>query len=132
AIGDVVQARLEQLQQPLAGDALGARRLVIRLAELALEQAVDVAHLLLLAQLLAVVGEARAGFLAVLPGRVAAPIHRALVGEAFLALEEELLPLAAAMTALVEISCHSLSPTLAGASARGSRCAARASHRRSR
>src|SRR6185436_18239177 len=106
AVGDVVEARFEQLQQALAGDALGARRVVVGVAELPLEQPVGVAHLLLLAQLLAVVGEARAALLAVLAGRVGAALHRALVGEALLALEVELLAFAAAMTALVEILGH--------------------------
>ena len=70
------------------------------------EQTVDVAHLLLLAQLLAVVGESRAALLAVLAGRVGAPLHRALVGKALLALEKELLPFSPAMPALVQVSSH--------------------------
>src|SRR5207237_6101058 len=106
AIGDVVQPRFEELQQPLAGDALGARRIVIGVTELPLEQAVGVTHLLLLAQLLAVIGHARAALLAVLARRVGAAFHRALVGEALLALEEELLAFAAAVPALVEVLCH--------------------------
>src|SRR5262249_49990595 len=102
--------------------ALGAGGLEVGLAELALEQAVDVADLLLLAQLLAVVGEPRARFLAVLAGGVAPPLDRALVGKAFLALEEELLPLAAAMTALVQISRHACSYTLLRFGARQPLC----------
>ena len=105
AIHHGVEARLEQLQQqPLAGHALGARRLGVGLAELALEQAVDVAHLLLLAQLLAVVGKPRAALLAVLAGRVGTALDRALVGEALLSLEEELLALPPAVPALVQVS----------------------------
>jgi hypothetical protein len=43
----------------------------------------------------------------VLPGRVAAPLDGALVSEAFLALEEELLPLAAALAAFrIKIAGH--------------------------
>ena len=75
-IGDGVETRFQQLQQALAGDALGAGGLLVGAAELALEQPVDVAHLLLLAQLLAVVGHARAALLAVLAGRVGAPLDR--------------------------------------------------------
>src|ERR1041384_5862595 len=97
--GALVEPRFEQLQQPLAGDALGARRLGVGLAELALEQAVDAPHLLLLPQLLAVVGEPRAAFLAVLARRIGAPLDGALVGEAFLRLEEELLAFAAGVAA---------------------------------
>ena len=66
-VDDVVQARLEQLQQVLAGRALALRRLGEVAAELPLEHAVDAAELLLLAQLLAVVGDAKTGLLSVLP-----------------------------------------------------------------
>src|SRR5207302_10445697 len=106
AIGDVVEPRFEELQQPLARDALGARGIMVRVAELPLEQAVGVAHLLLLAQLLAVVGKPRAAFLAVLARRVGAPLNRALVGEALFAFQEELFALPAAMPALVEVLRH--------------------------
>src|SRR6185295_6853636 len=90
---DVVQASLEHLQQHLAGDALGLARLRERVAELALEQAVDAAGLLLLAQLETVVRLLRAPALAVLAGRVATAFERALVGEAARALQEQLHPL---------------------------------------
>src|SRR6185503_15021480 len=106
------QARFEQLQQALAGHTLGARCLGVDLAELALQHAVDAPRLLLLAQLLAVVREARAALLAVLAGRVVAPLDGALVGEALLALEEELLAFPAALPAFcVEISRHAFSWT---------------------
>src|SRR5881392_279454 len=50
-------------------------------------------------------GKARAALLAVLAGGVGAPLHRALVGEAFFALEEKLLAFPAALAALrVEVS----------------------------
>jgi len=65
-----------------------------------------VAHLLLLAQLLAVIRHARTALLAVLSGRVRAALHRTLVGEALLALEEELLAFTAAVPALVEVLRH--------------------------
>src|SRR5207302_893546 len=90
----------------LARDALGARRVLVGVAELALEHAVGTAHLLLFAQLLAVVGKPRAALLPVLAGRVGAPLNRALVGKALLALEKELLAFAAAVSALVEVLRH--------------------------
>ena len=68
-------------------------------AELALEDAVDAADLLLLAQLLAVVGQALAALLAVLARRVGAALDRALVSKALLAFEEQFLALAAALAA---------------------------------
>src|SRR2546421_12419379 len=109
AISDVVQARLEKLQQPLAGHAFGARRVGVGVAELALEHPVGATHLLLLPQLLAVIGEARAALLSVLPRRVRSALHRTFVGKAFFALEVELLALPAAVTALVEILGHAFS-----------------------
>ena len=60
-------------------------------AELRLEHAVHALHLLLLAQLDGVLGELAAP-LAVLAGRIVAPLDGALVGVAALALEEELQP----------------------------------------
>src|SRR5688572_28800650 len=90
---DVVEPPLQHLQQELARDALGLARLGERVPELALEQAIDAARLLLLAQLLAVVRLLRAPALAVLAGGVAAALERALVGEAARALQEQLHPL---------------------------------------
>src|SRR5690348_6195855 len=58
AIDHIVQTALEQLQQILAGGAALAGRLLVVIAELALEHPVHAAQLLLLAQLRAVVGEA--------------------------------------------------------------------------
>src|SRR6266571_1548569 len=131
AIRNGVQARLQQLQKTLARHAFAARGLCIGLAELALEQSVYAAQLLLLAQLLAEIGHAAAAFLPVLSRRIAAALDRAFVGEAFLALEEELLPLAAALAALgIEISGHAYSSICAAFSAACSRCGARASHPR--
>src|SRR3954467_7435838 len=131
-VGDGIKPRLEQLQQTLAGHALGACRFLVGAAELPLEQAVDAAQLLLLAQLLAVVGQAHAALLAVLAGSVRAPLDGALVSETFLALEEELLALPAAQATFgVQNSGHAFSlSTPAGASAGGSRCAAPASRLR--
>src|SRR5262249_47040637 len=87
-------------------DALLLLRLVIGIAELALEEPVNAPHLLLLAQLDAVPGQPRI-LLAVLSRRVVAALDGALVGEAFLALQEELLAFPAALPAFrVEISGH--------------------------
>src|SRR5437879_5151653 len=81
------------------------------------------------AQLLAEIGQSAAAVLAVLSRRIAAALDRAFVGEAFLALEEELLPLAAALAAFgIEISGHAYSSICAAFSAACSRCGARASH----
>ena len=66
AVDDVVQTRLEQLQQVRAGRALVLRGHREIAAELPLEDAVGPTQLLLLAQLIAVVRLAHAGFHAVL------------------------------------------------------------------
>src|SRR5215831_1709400 len=89
-VDDVVQATLEELDEVLAGHALHARGLEVVAAELALGDAVDALHLLLLAQLLAVVGRLAAARLAMLARRIRAALVAALVGVAAVALEEEL------------------------------------------
>ena len=68
-------------------------------AELALEHAVVAAHLLLLAQLQQVLGLLDAAA-AVLTRRIGTALDGALLGEAALALEEQLHVLAAALLAL--------------------------------
>src|SRR5258705_13027231 len=84
-----------------------------------------------LAQLLAEIGHAAAAFLAVLPRRIAAAFDRAFVRETLFALEEELLPLAAALPALgIQISGHAYSSICAAFSAACNRCGARASRPR--
>src|SRR5215208_5949183 len=95
----VVEARLQQAQQVLAGYAGLAARLVVVVAELLLEHAVIAARLLLLAQLDAVLRLARAAA-AVVTRRVRPALDAALVGQATLALEEQLDALAAALLAL--------------------------------
>jgi hypothetical protein len=65
-VDDVVEPRLEQADQVRAGVALQARRLLEVAAELPLENAVHSLDLLLLAQLHAVIGHARARDAAVL------------------------------------------------------------------
>src|SRR5689334_1920241 len=69
AVDDVVQARLEELQQVFTRVALLGGRLLVVVAELTLEQAVDALDLLLFAQLGRMVGQlALAGGGAVLAG----------------------------------------------------------------
>src|SRR5215210_2986418 len=104
----VVEAALEDPQQVLARDAGRARSLGVVGAELLLEHPVVAAGLLLLAQLHPVLGLLLPAA-AVLAGRVGAALDAALVGEAALALEEQLLALAAALLALWRgISCHEI------------------------
>src|SRR6266850_2097454 len=90
AIQDVVEPALQHLEQHLAGHAMGLGGLREIVSELPLEQTVDLAGLLLLAQLLSVVRFLDPPALAVLPGRVAASLDRTLVGETACALEEQL------------------------------------------
>src|SRR6266536_3304281 len=105
-VDDVVEASLEHPQQLLAGHARALRRLLVVAAELLLEQAVVAARLLLLAQLqqvLALLDPAAP----VLARRIRAPLDRALLGQAALALEEELHALTPADAALrSEVSGH--------------------------
>src|SRR6266850_7685654 len=131
AVRDGIQTRLQQLQEALARHTLAARGLRVGLAKLALEQPVYAAQLLLLAQLLAKIGHAAAAFLTVLPRRIAAALDCAFVRETLFALEEELLPLAAALPALgIQISGHAYSSICAAFSAACNRCGARASRLR--
>src|SRR3954451_17739484 len=120
---DVVQAGLQQREQVLARDAGLARSLVVVGAELLLEHPVVAAGLLLLAQLDAVLGLllAAAGVLA---RRGGATFDAPIVGEAALALEEQLLPLATALLALrTGISSHARPLRPGAACGGGSRCA---------
>src|SRR5262249_57447374 len=88
AIDEGGEATLEELQQQLAGDALGAVGHREVAAELPLEHAVDPAELLLLTQLDRVLRELRT-CLTMLPGRIVAALDGAFVGVAPLALQEE-------------------------------------------
>src|SRR5512133_789430 len=88
-VDHVVEARLQQLEQRLAGDALPAGRLDVVVVELLLEHAVDAAGLLLLPELQVVLALLEPAA-AVLAGRVGALLHRALGALALGALEEEL------------------------------------------
>jgi hypothetical protein len=96
---DAVETRFEQTQQVLAGDARLTRGLLVIGAELLLEDLVEAARLLFLAQLQPVLGLPHPPA-AVLARRIGATLDAALVGEAALALEKQLLPLAAALLAL--------------------------------
>src|SRR4029453_5802863 len=80
------------------GDPGAARRLLVVRAELLLEQAVVAASLLLLAQLQQILALLDAAA-AVFARRIAPAFDRAFLGQAALALEEELHPLAAALLA---------------------------------
>src|SRR4029079_15690503 len=90
SVDHVVETALEELQQVLARDALHADRLVVVAAELALGEAVDALHLLLLAQLRTVVRELATARLAVLAGGVRATLVAALVRVAAVPLAEQL------------------------------------------
>src|SRR5919202_1014759 len=88
-VDHVVQPRLQQLEQGLAGDALPAGRLDVVVVELLLEHAVDAAGLLLLPELQVVLALLEPAA-AVLAGRVGPLLHRTLGALALGALEEEL------------------------------------------
>src|ERR1044072_6628777 len=109
---DVVEPGLEDREQVLARDPLHAGGLVVVDPKLLLEHAVVAASLLLLAQLDAVLRLLLAPA-AVVARRVRAALDAALVREAALALEEELLALAAALLAgCARVTCHRLDPPL--------------------
>src|SRR4051794_31048052 len=108
AVDDVVEPRLEDAQQLLAGLAGAAVRLVVVAAELLLEDAVDARALLLLAllqQVLTVLGATAA----VLTRRVGTDLDGALRRLALAALEEQLHLLAPAALAVgTGVTGHSL------------------------
>src|SRR2546425_2236772 len=97
-VHDVIQSRLQQLQQPNAGDPLGLRRLPEVRLELCLQHPVDAAQLLLLPQ---ADTELRglAPALRMHPRRHRPFVHGALLRVAFLALKVQLHALAAAQPA---------------------------------
>ncbi len=102
----VVEAQLEVAQQVLTGDAALAGGLLVHVAELLLQDPVDPAGLLLLAQLGQVLGALAHTVAAVLAGRVGAAVpvgdrlgDRALERVAALAFQEQLGPLAPAQAA---------------------------------
>ena len=124
AVDDIVQAALEQGQQVVARDALDARGLVKRAAELRLQHAVGAADLLLFAQLHAVLAHLSRSSLPVHAGRRGALADRALGGVAAVALQKQLRAFAPAQAADgTSITCHwALPPTLFCAWADGIRC----------
>src|SRR5690606_24098748 len=111
-VHDVVEARLEDLQQRLAGLARTAVRLLVVPAELLLQHPVDSARLLLLPQLQQVLGLLGAPA-AVLARRERPGLERALRAVALAALQEELhlLPPAAAAVGTC-VSRHRLASPL--------------------
>src|SRR3954469_5342316 len=98
-VHDVVQPRLEDLQEDLTGLALLLVGLFVVAAELLLQHAVDAAGLLLLTQLQQVLA-VLAATPAVLARRVGPDLDRALRGLALAALEEQLHLLAPAHAAV--------------------------------
>src|SRR5512132_558319 len=106
AVDDDVEPPLEHTQELLTCDpgAFGGLRVVG--AELVREQAVVAARLLLLTKLEQVLGLLDAAA-SVLTRRITAALDRALLGQAALALEEELHALATALLALRRpVPCH--------------------------
>src|SRR5574342_157083 len=102
----VVEPELQRLQQVLAGLALGGRGVPVGVAEVGLQEAVEALHLLLLAQLDAVLGELDAP-LPVLAGGIGPPLDGALVRVAAIPLEVHLQVLAAAEPAhAVGVTSH--------------------------
>ena len=83
--GHVVEALLQHAQEVLAGDPRGPAGLHVQVVELALQQAVDAAGLLLLAQLTQVLGALPHPVPPVLPRRVGAavPVGHRLGDRAF-------------------------------------------------
>src|SRR5579863_5920889 len=117
---DVVETALKRAQQVLTGDPRLPRCLLVVDPELPLEHTVVTLGLLLLAQLQAILALLLAAA-SVVSGRVTTALDAALVGQTALALEEQLLTLAAALLALRSgVSCH-VRPS--SACAGGSRCA---------
>src|SRR5262249_43671071 len=95
----------------VARDALHHRGLLVVVAELGLEHAVDAPHLLLLAKLQPVAdGLLHLLVLAVLSGNEVALFDSALLGVAALALQKQLHPFSAAQPAYgTDVSCHLIS-----------------------
>jgi hypothetical protein len=126
-VDHVVETRLEDLQQHLAGLARLGHGLLVVPAELLLENAVDATRLLLLAQLQEVLGLLGPAT-AVLPGRERPGLERALRTIALAALEEQLhlFPAATPAVSTCVTSHFSLLLRPGGASADGNRCAAAA------
>ena len=89
---------IEESEEVLAGHVGAALRLFKESAELRLAEAIDAAHLLLLAQLETVVAHLAAAY-GVHAWRGWTALKGALLGIATRALQEELRPLAAALTA---------------------------------
>jgi len=126
---DVVETRLEQPQEVLAGHA-GARLGLVEVAlELPFHDAVDAADLLLLTQLDPELRHLPPAH-PVLARRGRPPLEGALLGVAARTLQEELHPLAPAEPAdRVGVASHRQGPRRGAAWAGGSRCGGSVSHR---
>src|SRR4051812_1780472 len=123
-VDHVVQPQLQRAEEVLAGHARTVLRIDEVVAELAFEDPVGPADLLLLAKLETVLADLAAAD-AVLAGRRRAPLERALLGIAAAALEEELCAFPAAEAADGSgVTGHGSSGSRRdAASAGGSRCA---------
>ena len=97
-VDDVVESQLEEPQEVLARHVGSTLRLLEEAAELCLTKAIDSAHLLLLAQLQAVIANLTAAH-RMHAGRGWSSLERALLRVAARALQEELRPFAAALAA---------------------------------
>jgi hypothetical protein len=116
---DVVEALLEEAEQVLTRDALGAGGLLVEVLELALEQAVDVLGLLLLLQLHRVLRRLATARATVLPRRVG-PLLESLA--ALLVLEDVDAESAADLDLGSGVASHCVSLRLGAAWGGGSRC----------
>jgi hypothetical protein len=130
AISDRIQAGFQKLQQIFARLAFFALGFDESAAELAFQNAIHAPDFLLGAQVHAVVGKPRAGFLSVLTRRIGTTFNGALVSKALFALEEQFLPFTATLAAFgIKITSHVevlLKYDVFWAD--GSRCAAPGSH----
>ena len=107
AIDHVVQPALQHVQHVVAGDALHGAGLLKQIAELAFEQLIIAARLLLFPELQAIAHNLRFTILAMLARNEVALFDGALLGVAALAFEEQLHPLAPALPAHgTNISCQ--------------------------
>src|SRR5689334_14917458 len=114
-VHDVVQTPFEHAEHVRAGDALHSAGLLEQIAELAFEQLIITARLLLLAKLEAVADDLRFAILAVLAGREIALLDGALFRVATLALQKQLHPFPPALPADgTNISCQIEPPFFRG------------------
>src|SRR5438874_618035 len=117
AVDDVVETRLQLLQQLFAGHALGAGGLLKVIAELFFQREIDALGFLLFAQLQTVADDLGFAVLAMLSGGVVTLLDRTFFAETICALEEQLHSLAAAKTTYCSgVTCHFFSSLSQGRS----------------